>query len=261
MKLKANWSDLAPRVFSAMLLLVVGGAALVIGGIFFNVLVLALVGVIHWEIGRMLTPLSRQSFWFSALFAVGTLALLLTVHSIVWSLAILIVSSLAQRSFFHQFKTSGMFFSLAIIACGYVLISLREDFGISVTLWLIGVVVMTDIAGYFAGRIFGGPKFWPRFSPKKTWSGAIGGWAAAGLFSYAFTEAYDLHRVDEWIVVFAVFISFASQMGDIAQSALKRACGVKDSSNLIPGHGGFFDRFDGVIGASVVFGILAPWMM
>jgi phosphatidate cytidylyltransferase len=103
------------------------------------------------------------------------------------------------------------------------------------------------VAGYFAGKIIGGPKFWPAVSPKKTWSGTSAGWVGAALVGVGFVI---------WggggimLVRISVLVSMASQAGDIVESALKRRTGVKDSSALIPGHGGFFDRFDGMMGAA-----------
>jgi phosphatidate cytidylyltransferase len=120
--------------------------------------------------------------------------------------------------------------------------------------WLIGVVVVTDIAGYFAGRLIGGPKFWPRLSPKKTWSGTVAGWLGAALVGWAFQRIGD---VGAGVVPLSVLLCMASQSGDIAESALKRRMGVKDSSQLIPGHGGMFDRFDAMLGASIFILVFA----
>ncbi|HVG47023.1 MAG TPA: phosphatidate cytidylyltransferase, partial [Rubellimicrobium sp.] len=128
------------------------------------------------------------------------------------------------------------------------LVTFRLDYGFFWLLWLIGVVVMTDIAGYFAGRLIGGPKFWPRVSPKKTWSGTIAGWVGAALIGLVFNS---VAHVGAEIVPLSVLLSIASQWGDIAESALKRRMGVKDTSALIPGHGGLFDRFDALLGASL----------
>ena len=114
--------------------------------------------------------------------------------------------------------------------------------------WLVLVVVATDVAGYFAGRLIGGPKFWPRVSPKKTWSGTVAGWIAAGLLGAVFAH-YTIANFN--LVPLSVAAAMASQLGDIAESAIKRRAGVKDSSNLIPGHGGLFDRFDGMLGAAL----------
>ena len=115
-------------------------------------------------------------------------------------------------------------------------------------------VVVTDVAGYFAGRHFGGPKFWPAISPKKTWSGTVAGWIGAGLVGALFLTFTNAGWDTIWL---SMLLALASQMGDIAESALKRRVGVKDSSALIPGHGGLFDRFDGLLGASLFMLLLA----
>jgi phosphatidate cytidylyltransferase len=137
-----------------------------------------------------------------------------------------------------------------IMVAGYGLIHMRAEFGFVWLLWLVAVVVVTDVGGYFAGRFLGGPKFWPRVSPKKTWAGTIAGWIGAALVGLAFAvetgSGYELIGV-------SVAVSMASQLGDIAESAVKRRHGVKDSSSLLPGHGGIFDRFDGMLGAAVFF--------
>jgi phosphatidate cytidylyltransferase len=116
------------------------------------------------------------------------------------------------------------------------------------------VVVVTDIAGYFAGRIIGGPKFWPAVSPKKTWSGTVAGWLSAAVVGLIFL-AISTAGID--LIWISSVLAFASQLGDIAESAIKRRAGVKDSSNLIPGHGGLMDRFDGLLGAALFMLLVA----
>jgi phosphatidate cytidylyltransferase len=130
----------------------------------------------------------------------------------------------------------------------------RADYGFTWILWLMSVVIVTDIFGYFAGKAFGGPKFWPKISPKKTWSGTAAGWIGAALVGFIFTLFTDAGL---WIIFISIVLSFAGQMGDIAESALKRRMGVKDSSTLIPGHGGLFDRFDALLGAALFLIIVA----
>ncbi|MDB2552728.1 phosphatidate cytidylyltransferase, partial [Paracoccus sp. (in: a-proteobacteria)] len=128
----------------------------------------------------------------------------------------------------------------------YGLVSFREEFGLGFVMWLMGIVIVSDTAGYFFGRILGGPKFWPSLSPKKTWSGTIAGWIGAVVLG---ALIWLSGRGDATLLWVSPLVCFAGQMGDIAESWLKRRAGVKDSSNLIPGHGGFMDRFDAVTGA------------
>ena len=119
------------------------------------------------------------------------------------------------------------------------------------------VVWSTDIGGYFAGRGLGGPKLWPRVSPKKTWAGAIGGFVASLLIATGFaTMGYGKALP---LLVLAAALSIAAQLGDLFESAVKRRFGVKDSSQIIPGHGGLLDRLDGFVAAIImaaIFGTL-----
>ncbi|MBB3019946.1 phosphatidate cytidylyltransferase [Microvirga lupini] len=126
----------------------------------------------------------------------------------------------------------------------------HPDLGILGLLWMFAVVWATDIAAYFTGRALGGPKLCPPISPKKTWSGFIGGVVAAtvaGLLVASFGQRYgaSLPLTLPGIAALSVVASVASQVGDLGESALKRHCQVKDSSHLIPGHGGVMDRLDG----------------
>lgn len=123
-------------------------------------------------------------------------------------------------------------------------------------LFLLLIVWASDIGAYGVGRLLGGPKLAPRISPAKTWSGAIGGLLAAALAGTA--AAWSLQdEVPLRAIPVAVLLSVASQAGDLFESALKRHYGVKDSGRLIPGHGGLFDRLDGLIAAAPVAALLA----
>jgi phosphatidate cytidylyltransferase len=130
--------------------------------------------------------------------------------------------------------------------------------GLGWTLWLIAVVVASDVGGYFVGRIAGGPKFWPRISPSKTWSGTLAGWVGGALVGGAGAAMLGVTGGGLALAtLLAVVLACAAQAGDLWESALKRRAGVKDSSNLIPGHGGVMDRFDGMIGAAALMGAVA----
>ena len=135
-----------------------------------------------------------------------------------------------------------------------VLVRLDQTYGFVALILILLVVWATDIGGYFAGRGIGGPKLWPRVSPKKTWAGAIGGFAASLVVALGFA-AFGLGKTGPILLLGAV-LSIASQFGDLFESAVKRRFGVKDSSHIIPGHGGLLDRLDGFVAAVVMAAIL-----
>jgi phosphatidate cytidylyltransferase len=138
-----------------------------------------------------------------------------------------------------------------------VLVRLDQLWGFVALILIFLVVWVTDIGGYFAGRGIGGPKLWPRVSPNKTWAGAVGGFAASLVVAAGFA-VFGLDRTGPLLVLGAA-LSIVSQFGDLFESAVKRRFGVKDSSHIIPGHGGLLDRLDGFVAAVVlaaIFGFL-----
>lgn len=137
----------------------------------------------------------------------------------------------------------------------------------------VGVVVFTDTGAYFTGRALGGPKIAPKISPSKTWAGLAGGMAAAGIWvaMFALSVGYlasalsptgaGIERAFETVnvgiaAVTGAGLAIVAQAGDFYESWLKRQAGVKDSSNLIPGHGGVFDRVDGLLPVAIIAGTL-----
>jgi phosphatidate cytidylyltransferase len=156
----------------------------------------------------------------------------------------------------RRWTTAGFLYAAAAQMAS-VLVRLDEPEGLIALIFVLLVVWGTDIGGYFAGRGIGGPKLWPRVSPKKTWAGAIGGFAVSLAVAVGFA-AFGFGRFPP-LVALAAVLSIASQFGDLFESAVKRRFGVKDSSHIIPGHGGLMDRLDGFVAAVVVaavFGFL-----
>jgi phosphatidate cytidylyltransferase len=142
-------------------------------------------------------------------------------------------------------------------AIGLAPIALRSDseYGFVAVMFLFAVVWTTDIVAYFLGRMIGGPKLLPRISPKKTWSGAICGLAAAVVAALAVAKAAGLSGLFA-IALVAAILSAVAQVGDLFESLMKRKFGAKDSSHLIPGHGGLMDRLDGFILAATVAALI-----
>jgi len=144
---------------------------------------------------------------------------------------------------------AGLLYAAAALF-GAVLVRADPQSGFVALLFVLLIVWITDIGGYFAGRGIGGPKLWVRVSPKKTWAGAIGGFVGSLAVAAGFA-ASGFGRMLPLLLLGAV-LSVASQLGDLLESAVKRRFGVKDSSNIIPGHGGLLDRLDGFVAAIVI---------
>ncbi len=134
---------------------------------------------------------------------------------------------------------------------------LRRDaaFGFAAIMLLFVIVWLTDIAAYFAGRAIGGPKLMPRVSPKKTWSGAVGGTLAGVLGAVGVAHTSGVASLAA-VAGVALVLSVVSQAGDLLESAIKRRFNAKDASQLIPGHGGLMDRLDGFVTAAVAAALI-----
>ncbi len=177
----------------------------------------------------------------------GTLALPMAIAVIGGALAALAIGNGASRAWAL----------LGAVYCGLIAavpIGLRSDptHGLVAVLWIFAVVWSTDIAAYFTGRKLGGPKLWPRISPKKTWSGfcggVIGGLAAAWITVHFATAATGRPWISGGALVgLSLAASLVSVAGDLFESAMKRRFGVKDSGRVIPGHGGVLDRLDSFV--------------
>lgn len=249
MTVTARWSDLAPRVMSGLVMIMLGAVAIWLGGVVFGAVVAVLSGLMVWEGARMFAAPDAGR---SGVLAAAAVALSLWLPGLV-VLPLLLAATLVTVSAVDRER--GPFFALtlwALLGC-YAMGQLRAEAGVIWVLWLVAIVVVSDVAGYFAGRSLGGPKFWPRISPKKTWSGTIAGWVGAGIIGAVFAGPTGAGLA---LIPVSIVVGFAGQMGDIAESAVKRLREVKDSSNLIPGHGGVLDRFDAMLGAALVAVIL-----
>jgi phosphatidate cytidylyltransferase len=145
---------------------------------------------------------------------------------------------------------------VALPAVAMIWLRADEPLGFWAILFIFAVVWGSDIGAFAAGRTLGGPKLWPRVSPNKTWSGLIGALGAGLLAGIVFAQITpSAHSVT--LALTGLALALVAQMGDLAESALKRRFGIKDASALIPGHGGVMDRADSTVAVSVTVAILA----
>lgn len=240
-----QWNDLGQRLISGGLFAALGLFIMWLGGHPFHVFVAIICGIMVWEVARMVGS-------GSASMPLGVIAglscLILVSFPVGYTLPLVFVPALVGITRLDRHRVSYALYSSSILMAGFGLVHLRDDFGFLWMVWLALIVIASDVLGYFAGRFLGGPRFWPRVSPKKTWSGTIAGWIGAALIGLFY--ATKGHAGGE-IVGISIAICIAGQFGDIAESALKRRMGVKDSSSILPGHGGMFDRFDAMLGAAL----------
>ncbi|SHI29973.1 phosphatidate cytidylyltransferase [Wenxinia saemankumensis] len=243
-----RWADLAPRLISGAVIAVIGLVAIILGGPWFTMLAVFACAVMVWELWMMIEPGRPTSGSIFAALVASVLSGMLTFTS-PWAAVLFLVAPIVGWATLRRERRTWLAFALGIQIAGWGLVMFRHEYGFTWLVWMVLIIIAADVAGYFVGKSLGGPKFWPRVSPKKTWSGTIGGWVAAALVGAVFDLLFV--RTSWEIIPLSVALAFAGQMGDVAESALKRRMGVKDSSTLIPGHGGLFDRFDALLGASL----------
>lgn len=253
-------TELKLRIASGVVLAAVTLAATWFGGLAFQLLSALIALLVYYE-WSTITGLQEGDFQGNA---VGWLAIVIIAGLIVtgyigYSLPVLAAFVVLTVLWVSLQKTS-WWLPGGIAYAGLTGISLAalrgaDDLGLMATLFVFAVVWATDIFAYFTGRAIGGPKLAPRISPGKTWSGAIGGTICGILAGVAVFMAY-FSLQDLRIPIIALVLSVASQLGDLFESFIKRRFGVKDSSRLIPGHGGVMDRVDGLIFACVAALIL-----
>lgn len=254
----ARFSDLGTRTLSAIVLVSVALLAGWLGGYAWAGLVAIAAGIMAWEFFRMVAPPKDRPDAGLAISVITAGASVIVTHAMgliigmVAPIAGVLMLGATDPKRYARVALGIYYISLASV--GLVALRDQPEQGMWLVLWLVLIVIASDIGGYFAGRLFGGAKLWPRVSPNKTWSGTIGGWVLALIvtFPYALWMDWNLYNS----LFLAVLLAMASQAGDLAESAVKRAAGVKDASNLIPGHGGFLDRFDALMGASILATII-----
>lgn len=228
-------ADLPVRIASAIVMLVIAGGALWLGGVYLQTFILVIAIAVFGEFVRLVARATSVLVYQ----VIGGVAGAIYIGIAAWELATLLEASII----------------------------------------IVGTVIFVDVFAYFSGRTIGGPKIAPRISPSKTWAGLIGGAVGASLYLTALFQglpvfqcwqfrqlpeapqfgfdgpcSFDIVTISQVLAVGAV-AAIIAQSGDFFESWLKRKAGMKDSSNLIPGHGGIFDRTDGIIALAFIVGL------
>ena len=260
-------SNLTVRILSALGLAPVVLALVYVGGWPFSLLLMGAAILMAGEWSRLAygpkpAAYAKPECWLVAAAAVA--AVLGLMVGLSWlALAAPVLAALigAGWRLAQNQPIGSLLFGVAYIAAPVIALTvLRADavLGLTAVLWVLAIVWATDIFAYAAGRLIGGPKLAPRYSPNKTWAGLGGGVmgaAAAGAGMALWAGANPL-----FLAVLSACLAVLAQFGDFVESALKRRAGVKDSGSLIPGHGGILDRVDGLMfaaaGAALVGGVM-----
>jgi phosphatidate cytidylyltransferase len=261
---KLSAGELALRVCSALVLAPLALGIAYVGGWTFVVFWLVAAMVVFWEwtslvAGRDQRPIliaGGAAVLFAILLAGSAGNAVEGIHKVrlVASIIVLVMGMLGVAALTTSARRGWVAGGIPYAGgIGIAAIVLRSDavFGFIAIMFLFAMVWTTDIFAYFVGRAAGGPKLAPRFSPKKTWSGAVAGVVAAVVVALIVARAAGLNGLLP-IATIAILLSVAAQAGDLFESLLKRRFGAKDSSQLIPGHGGLMDRLDGFVAAAVL---------
>lgn len=266
--------DLSARILSALVLAPLVLGAVWLGGGVFQILIMVVILLAAYEWSRV----TCCAGWYVDLVIIAATALgaqrlavmpghmgdferLVYVAAAILSGMALAGSLASMRGQLLRWRLLGVvYISLGPAAIAWLRV--QEEIGLTLVLWLLLVIWAMDSGAYFSGRAIGGPKLAPKASPNKTWAGLLGGMLCAGITGGIVASVSGVAPVS-FAVAASALIGGWSQAGDIAESMVKRHFGVKDMSNLIPGHGGILDRIDGLLFAApaMVAGVLVLYFL
>nr|WP_298684257.1 phosphatidate cytidylyltransferase [uncultured Dongia sp.] len=275
-------SNLAVRIISALVLIPIVLAVGYLGHPWFDLFVILFAGVMAWEWARIAgrkrdpldpSPAARIAVSDTApasLLVIGVVVAALVLDRFPeaipallpsWAL-ILVGTSVTILATWPAHGRRSLWFGLGVLYVAtpaMAMLWVRDDpatgQGVMTLVWILALVIATDTGAYAAGRSIGGPKLAPRISPNKTWAGLLGGMASAALVGLVF--GLLLHLPSVWkLMILSSGLAVIEQVGDLLESAFKRRFGMKDSSHIIPGHGGVLDRVDGLLAVSVAVAAL-----
>ena len=246
---KSKVSSIVKRIITAMILIPLTIGILYFGSPYVQIMALLFGAMMAWEWVNMVPNKNSSVYaiaYTASVFAavlfestIGAFIVILGAFLLVWFKA-------ANEKHRRLLALGVLYISVGI---GSV-VWLYSTVGFLDTLWFLLMVWGVDTGGYFVGTTLKGPKLAPKVSPNKTWSGLLGGVLLSVLVSIAFNYAFTSREHVVFYAVLGGIIAVVAQIGDLVESYIKRSLGIKDSSNLIPGHGGAFDRVDGLIFAA-----------
>lgn len=272
-------ANLQKRVLSAAVLLPLTIAAIAVGHPYFDLVVALFAGVMAWEWAQVCArrrnphdPAPSARLQATGWLVPGCVAIAAAAAAVLlygfgqgnaaWLIVVAGAALSAVTAVVHHHAQAGWFalgaVYVAVPAIALVAIRAEPELGRETLFWVVALVVAADTGGYLVGRRVGGPKLAPRISPNKTWSG-LGG-AVLGAALVGLLTAFILNHTNVWILtLMSAVLGLVEQAGDLVESAFKRHFGVKDTSQIIPGHGGVLDRVDGLLAVAATVLALSIW--
>lgn len=264
----ALFNELMIRAGSGLALAIIALVCTYLGGVYFTLLILAACAVLSWEwwrFGLRGSSIFGDSSSVVSPFFVDIFVVLLSIGlfagGAVWlsvvALAVGCGLAMAVRFVCDEpiWRGLGPVY-ICLPAAALIWVRQDEPFGLLAVIYLFVIVWATDSFAFFAGRGIGGPKLWPEVSPKKTWAGFVGGAVAGAIAGGAFSYLFGLGNVIV-LCLLGVLLAIGAVAGDLLESRIKRTFRKKDASHLIPGHGGLFDRVDGLMMTAVFAALIA----
>lgn len=257
----AKLSNLTLRIIFGLL-----GAALVVGGVLYNewTLLLLFGTICCLTLIEFFGLLQKSGMHVSKVFAIVSGTSLFILHYLIqnntlenkWYYALIalfflfFILELFQQNVNPFYRIANTFLGITYIAIPYALFAgsafIHEKYSSTIIMGTLLLLWANDIGGYIAGMSFGKHKLFERVSPKKTWEGSIGGAVLCLVTAWVCALYFTSLRLQDWLCIALIMIVFGS-IGDLVESLFKRNLSVKDSGNIIPGHGGLLDRFDGLL--------------
>ena len=256
-----NFRNFLVRSLSTAVITPIVGYILVIGGDYFSLFISILGAVMIWEMARAIFGSAHSRFLIILSIGFGVVILLTGLR-----IGILLLSTVALL-FLVSFSiyclvikqadkiTKFLICSLFIVIPCTLFLWLRETKELIILFWILSCVIATDIGAYVVGKIIGGAKLAPKISPNKTWSGLFGGVTASAFTGLGFSVFWMEKHFK--FVCLSLLIAIVAQMGDLLESHFKRKYSLKETSNIIPGHGGIMDRLDGHMAAVTFIALIS----